>query len=129
MGYLNFVVDLTNWTGVKAGEHILGAGTCPVGVLVRCSGISMALGDDTSEPCCILTNTPCLLLQFGGVVGFALGPSYPWEIHRKYNQLKSVTFMNILRLRCLIQLNTCVHSPFLQIVEYLLMNLCNLEQL
>ena len=64
--YFILVADLANCTGVNAGEHTLVTGILPVGVLVKCFGISMALGDEISGPLqldCIFTKTPGL---FGG---------------------------------------------------------------
>ena len=61
--YFILVMDLANCTGVNAGEHTLGTGVLPVGVLVKCFGISMAFGDEISGPLesvCIFTKTPGL---------------------------------------------------------------------
>ena len=55
------MADLANCTGVNAGEHTLGIGVLPVGVLVKCFGISMAFGDEISGPLqlgSIFTKTP-----------------------------------------------------------------------
>ena len=77
--YFVLVADLANCTGVNAGEHTLGTGVLPVGVLVKCFGISMAFGDEISGPLesvCIFTKTPSL---FSGERFLAFLASYSFR--------------------------------------------------